>query len=153
MMTRVVSQFLRPGVVVTALLLTLGACDDSTAGPEGEVYELETINGNALPGPYPDPMGCCTSFEVVAGELTLRSNGTLTQELTVRCKTCTVTGDGKESAEGTYSRTEAYVEYPGGPFGKSRFPADFADDAVTIHVGYPPSHGLFPSFDLVYRRR
>ncbi|HEX7089269.1 MAG TPA: hypothetical protein VF192_03995 [Longimicrobiales bacterium] len=137
-----------------AIAVAAAACDDSPSEPDEEVYTLATVNGQPLPGPYPDPFSADNAFEVVEGTLTLRSDGTMTQELVARCRTdlppgteCRVDGDGRTAVEGRYSRADGQVE-----LGDRSFAASFGTDRVTITLGGPPSLGFVATFVLEYRR-
>jgi hypothetical protein len=153
----------RPVRALTAVLVmatvAMSACGDSPSEPAGDRYTLATINGGPLPGPFPDVFGLATALEVTAGTLTLRTNGTFRETLTIRCKsplppesTCELTGPVTIEAEGVYSRADGYVRYPEGAVPDTEFAADFTDDAVTINIILPPSQGGSASFVLEYRR-
>jgi len=76
-------------------------------------------------------------FEVTNGSLTLSADSVLTQLLTVRCRdnlptgtTCSVTDDGRNRAEGVFSRSGGWVR-----FGNVTWPAVFGGDSVVIRYG------------------
>jgi hypothetical protein len=138
-----------------ALVALVPACGDSPVAPIGDVYHLATVNGEPLPGPFPDPQLPPNTFEVTAGTLTLRADGTLHQTLTMRCRTPLPAGtechvDAPHHVyHGRHSRAEGHVE-----LGGREFQADFQANRVTITLSYPPSMGFFmPTFVLEYRRR
>jgi hypothetical protein len=146
---------------VAAGFMTLGAlagCGDWPVDLEGESYVLAHINGQ-LPGPYPDPALSPDVFEVTAGTLTLRANGTLSLELVVRCRSplptgtqCSVEGDGREIMLGRYERApgadDGVVELAG-----RSYPASFGSGRVTVVIGNPPSMGFSgPRYTLEFRR-
>lgn len=121
-------------------LAVLGGCKDSPTASDGERYTLKTVSGVSLPAPDPTTH----VVDITAGTLKLRSDGTLTEEMTVRCRsnlppgtTCQVTNGGRSSREGTYSRTEGWVR-----FGNIQVPAAFTSRSVTITYGCPPSQGF-----------
>ncbi|HEY8469463.1 MAG TPA: hypothetical protein VIL18_07465 [Longimicrobiales bacterium] len=137
-----------------AAVVAAAACDDPPSGPDEEVYTLATVNGQPLPGPYPDPLYPIDIWEVVEGTLTLRSDGTLTWEFVARCKTdlppgteCQMDGDGRFAVEGRYSRAEGQVE-----LGERNYMASFETDRVTITLGGPPSLGFAATFVLEFQR-
>jgi hypothetical protein len=145
--------------LLVAVVVAVTGCGDSPSEPAGDRYTLATINGAPLPGPFPDVFGLATALEVTAGTLTLRSNGTFRETLTIRCRlplppesTCELTGPVTIEAEGVYSRADGYVRYPEGAVPDVEFAADFADDAVTVNIVLPPSQGGSASFVLEYRR-
>ena len=141
-------------IVGSLVAVGLAACSSST-GPTDERFDLVSINGAALPGPYPDPQQCCAAMEVTGGSLTLAPDGTAAHTLDRRCRanlppgtTCQVTAP-RETWSGRYSRAEGYVE-----LGSSRFAATFGPDRVTIDIAAPPSQGLgLPRFRMEYRAR
>jgi hypothetical protein len=146
-------------VFLVAATAALSGCGDSPSAPAGDRYTLATINGAPLPGPFPDVFGLATALEVTAGTLTLRTNGTFRETLTIRCKsplppesTCELTGPVTIEAEGIYSRADGYVRYPEGAVPDTQFAAVFSDDSVTITIVLPPSQGGSASFVLEYRR-
>jgi hypothetical protein len=135
-------------------VMSVAACDDAVE-PGADRFALVSINGEPLPGPYPDPQGCCSDLEVIAGELVLEADGTLQHMLQIRCRTglpagttCEVTGDGKQTAEGSYSRSGGTLTLGEGP---SR-PATFEAERVVVTISLPPSAGFYPTFILEYRR-
>jgi hypothetical protein len=150
------TRYLQSILAATALL---AGCGDSS-GPDGETYVLQSIGGDALPAPYaPDLLiyRPPSAFEVIAGSLTLRPDGTLTETMQLRCRNplpvgfteCDV-GDGRNSREGTYSRADESVVFDNGAEfetdpRRARFPATFEANEVTIYYGSPP-------FAVVYRR-
>jgi hypothetical protein len=145
-------------VLLAAGMIAVAGCGDSPSEPAGDRYTLATING-ALPGPFPDVFGLATALEVTAGTLTLRTNGTFRETLTIRCKsplppeaTCELTAPVTIEAEGIYSRADGYVRYPEGAVPDTEFAAVFTDDSVTITIVLPPSQGGGASFVLEYRR-
>jgi hypothetical protein len=133
-------------------LVLLGACD-STA-PSGDVYALATINGEPLPGPYPDPH-FSQVLEVTEGGITLHANGTFESWWRIRCQSdlpqgseCEVTND-LEEMSGTWS--PGSITFFGGS--TATFEADFEETRVVIHVVTPPSMGFSsPPFVLEFRR-
>jgi hypothetical protein len=146
-------------VLIAAGTVAVAACGDSPSEPAGDRYTLATINGAALPGPFPDVFGLATALEVTAGTLTLRTNGTFRETLTIRCRsplppesTCELTAPVTIEAEGIYSRADGYVRYPEGAVPDTEFAAVFTDDSVTITIMLPPSQGGGASFVLEYRR-
>src|SRR4051812_22150195 len=125
-------------IVLAATALLVG-CGDSS-GPGGETYTLRSIAGDPLPAPqapdllfYRDP----SPFEVLAGSLTLRPDGTLTETMQLRCRsplpvgfTDGDVGDGRSSREGRYSRADESVVFDNGAEfetdpRRARFPATF----------------------------
>lgn len=76
----------RPAIALLAAF-AVAACSDST-GPDddeeevrGAVYELQTVNGNALPArfePADDESAGVTEARIASGLLTFRTNGTVT---------------------------------------------------------------------------
>ncbi|HSJ06850.1 MAG TPA: hypothetical protein VK936_09110 [Longimicrobiales bacterium] len=146
-------------VLLVAATVAVAGCGDSPSEPAGDRYTLTAINGAPLPGPFPDVFGLATALEVTAGTLTLRSNGTFRETLTIRCRsplppetTCELTGPVTIEAEGVYSRADGYVRYPEGAVPDTEFATVFTDAAVTITVVLPPSQGGGASFVLEYRR-
>jgi hypothetical protein len=138
-------------VLTASLVVILSAACGSSTSPADEPFQLVSINGAPLPGPYPDPY-CCAVLEVTAGSLTLRADGTAQSTLDRRCRatlpagtTCQVTV-ARETGQGRYSRADGYVE-----LGSSRFAATFEPDRVTVDVADPTSSGLTPMFRLEYR--
>ena len=130
------------------------ACEKSPADEGEQVYTLIIVNGQPLPGPFPDPMRPQNIFEVTSGYLKLRPDGTLEQLLVMRCKPqlppgtqCAVPANAAVSSEGTYSRAEQSVEIEG-----MSFAANFESNHIRIEVGYPPSQGLLPRFILEFHR-
>jgi hypothetical protein len=140
--------------LVAAVAGTGPACDSPTE-LVGTAYDLTAVNGQMVPAPFPDPFLPPDTFEVVAGTLVLRPDGTFAQDLTIRCKTpqpvsseCQVEGDGRVRTEGHYSRTEGSVVVGG-----RQFPATFRLDEVTIDLVFPPGQGaLMPRFLLEFHR-
>lgn len=143
----------------TTLLFVLGssalvACERSPIVPGDEVYALATVNGSALPATLPSGLSGHDVFEATAGTLTLRANGTVSETLTIRCRsplppgtTCEVTGDGRVTREGTYDRAEGRVLMEG-----RSYPATFEDHRVVITYVLPPSSGFSPGTVLDFRR-
>jgi hypothetical protein len=93
-------------------------------------------------------------FEVTSGILRLNTDGTLSQELVIGCKPivgtggeCDVPAQAMVSQSGTYSSAEGRVEIAGRSYAASFEPA-----RVTITIAVPPSQGLFPRFELEYRK-
>jgi hypothetical protein len=73
-------------VLLLAMIPAFAACDDDGSGPELDVtgtYQLQTINGATLPFVLLQT-GTTYRLEVLSGEITLNSNGTFTEEATVR---------------------------------------------------------------------
>lgn len=139
-------------LIVTAM--GIAGCDSAT-GSGADQFDLVSINGEPLPGPYPDPQGCCPTLEVIAGELVLEADGTLQHTLQVRCRTdlpagttCEVTGDGRQTASGTYSRSEGTLTLGDG----TPRPASFETDRVVVTIRLPASTGYYPAFTLEYSR-
>jgi hypothetical protein len=137
-------------------LVAVAGCGDWPVDLGGESYTLVHINGQ-LPGPYPDPALSPDVFEVTSGELTLRTNGMLSLELVVRCRTslpagteCSVEGDGREVTIGTYERASEGPEGTVHLAGRS-YPATFAAGEVTLVIGNPPSMGFGPRYTLEFR--
>jgi hypothetical protein len=137
--------------------VTIGgsACSGSPAGPGGDEFSLVTINGAALPGPYPGS----DSFEITSGSLTLHPDGRAVRFTEIRCKsdlppgtTCQVTSGGTTD-EGSYSRAEGWVQF-GEPRweGDGRFSAEFGAHSIVVRYGSPPSDGYSPSYVFDYRR-
>lgn len=134
-----------------AALVLLAACDgllDPT-----EQYTLISVNGSALPAPYPDP-AASGDLQVTAGVLTLHEGGRLTGSWTMACptslpegSTCEVTGDGRQTFEGTYSREDGVVF-----IGDHPYLAEFRTNGLEFTVQLPPSLGLSPRYVLRYDR-
>lgn len=130
------------------------ACDPAVDSG-ADRFDLVSINAEPLPGPYPDPQGCCGTVEVIAGELVLEADGTLQHTLQVRCRadlpagtTCEITGDGRETTAGSYSRSEGTLTLGDG----SPLPATFESERVVVTIRLPVSMGYFPTFTLEYSR-
>jgi hypothetical protein len=150
------SRYLQTILAATAVL---AGCGDPT-GPAGETYALRSIGGDELPAPYVPDLFIYRSpspFEAIAGSLTLRPDGTLTETMQLRCRNplpvgftdCEV-GDGRNSREGRYSREDQSVVFDNGAEfefdpRRARFPATFEANAVTIYYGSP-------AFPVVYKR-
>ncbi len=131
-------------------LAALAGCGDSPTNSDGERYTLKTVSGVSLPAPDPTS----NVVDITAGALELRADGTLTEEMTVRCKsnlppgtTCQLINGGRSSRVGTYSRTEGWVR-----FGDFQVPAAFTSRSVTITYGCPPSQGFCPQLVTRYVR-
>ena len=140
------------GAILFAVFV-VGGCEKSPADEGEQVYTLIAINGQPLPGPFPDPMRAQNVFEATSGYLRLNSSGTVEQVLTMRCKPqlppgtqCDIPSNAVVASEGTYSRAEQSVELEG-----VRYAANFESNHIRIEVGYPPSQGL-PRFILEYHR-
>lgn len=121
-------------------LALLAGCGDSPTESSRERYTLKTVSGVSLPAPDPTT----GVVDITAGALELRADGTLTEEMTVRCRsslpagtTCQVTNGGRSSRVGTYSRAEGWVR-----FGDREVPAAFTSRSVTITYVCPPSQGF-----------
>ena len=145
---------LRIFAAILFAILLAGACEKSPADEGDQVYTLIAINGQPLPGPFPDPMLPQNVFEATSGYLRLNSDGTLEQVLVKRCKPqlppgaqCDVPANAAVSSEGTYSRAEQSIELEG-----VSFAANFESNHIRIEVGYPPSQGVLPRFILEYHR-
>lgn len=145
---------LRILVAILFAVIVTGACDKSPSDEGDQVYTLIAINGQPLPGPFPDPRLAQNVFEATSGHLRLNSDGTLEQVLAMRCKTpsppqtqCSVSGNGSVSSEGRYFRAEQSVELEG-----VRFAANFESNHIRIEIGYPPSQGFLPRFILEFHR-
>lgn len=142
---------IRAGLLI-AMAMGVAACDPAVE-PGPERFALVAINGEPLPGPYPDPQGCCEYLEVIDGELVLEADGTLQHVLEVRCRTdlpagttCEVTGDGRETVAGSYSRSEGTLTLGDGP----ALPATFGTERVVVTISLPPSTGFHSTFILEY---
>ena len=140
---------LRAGLAVFAAAVLAGC--DSPADSDEQRYTLRSVAGVRLPAPDP----ASKAVDITAGALVLRDDGTLTEEMTVRCRSslppgtsCEVTNGGRSSREGTYSRAEGWVSF--GPF---PLPASFEDRRIVIQYGCPPSVGFScPQFEARYER-
>lgn len=145
------------GRVFLALLVVAFGCSDNPAGPSGDTFVLATINGAPLPAPDPD----LWAAEIISGSLTLHPDGRLTATKTIRCKTdlppsttCQISNGGKVTSEGSYSRTEGWVQFgtPRWP-GDQRYTTEFGAESVRILIASPPSSGgISPRYLLEYRR-
>jgi hypothetical protein len=137
--------------IVTAGVI-LAACDLPTK-TSVDSYELATVNQQALPAPYPDPLIPAGQFHVTAGQLLLHDDGTHSGSFTVACApsndpgtTCHV-DDPEESFQGTYSREEGWMELSG-----RRYPAEFTSGAVSVRIFVPSYQGYFPEYNLRFTR-
>lgn len=124
---------MRRTVACLSVLLALFAvgCGEPPLGPSAEVYTLASVNGQPLPQAYGD---AGSVIEVTRGELALAPDGSLLESLTLRCReslptgtTCHVEGNGVLGREGTYSRSEGWIEFEG-----TRFPAMFGEAGVDV---------------------
>ena len=138
--------------VAVAAGLMLTSCDLPTKSSV-DAYALATVNNQALPGPYPHPEFPVGTFQVTAGELALRDNGTFSGSFTVACApnlptstTCEV-GEPDESFQGAYSREEGWLEL----FGR-RYPAEFTDAAVSVRIYVPAYMGYYPEYNIRFTR-
>jgi hypothetical protein len=137
---------------IVAAGLALASCDSPTE-TSVDAYALATVNNQALPAPYPDPTMPAGVFQVTAGELVLRDDGTFSGSFTVACAPSTAPGntcqvdDPEQSLQGTYSREEGWLELGGG-----RFPAVFTDALVSVRIFVPASLGYFPEYNLRFTR-
>lgn len=137
---------------VVAAGVTLAGCDLPTKSSV-ETYELATVNQQALPAPYPDPLMPAGTFRVTAGELMLHEGGTLSGSFTVACapstnpgNTCTV-DDPEAEFEGAYSREEGWLE-----LGGRRYPAEFTSGAVSVRIFVPAYQGYYPEYNVRFTR-
>jgi hypothetical protein len=137
---------------IIAAGLTLASCD-SPADTSVDAYALATVNNQVLPAPYPDPAMPAGVFQVTAGELVLRDDGTFSGRFTVACAPSTVPGDTchvddpEQILQGSYSREEGWLELGGG-----RYPAEFTDAAVLVRIFVPAYMGYFPEYNLRFTR-
>ena len=135
-------------LLVLALLL-VAACADSPTAPQPGVYVLASVNGQPLPGPFPNPTAPLSVFEVTLGLLTLNPDGTVVQELSMRCKPngsatqCDVPANALVRQTGTYSAADGIVVLDG-----RSYQANFSAARISITIAIPPSQGFFPRFDL-----
>lgn len=132
--------------------MALAACDQP-AGSSVETYELATVNQQALPAPYPDPLMPAGQFRVTAGQLVLYDDGTMSGSFTVACapssnpgSTCQV-DDPEEDFAGSYSREEGWVE-----LGSRRYPAEFTNGAVSVRIFVPSYVGYYPEYNVRFTR-
>lgn len=130
----------------------LAGCEDP-GGPSTDVYALATVNQQALPAEYPDPLIPQGTFVVTAGELVLEDDGTLRGSFTVGCRsalpegtTCTVSQP-RQAFQGSYSRAEGWMQ-----LGESRYPAQFEDRSVSVRVFIPQYRGIYPEYALRFSR-
>jgi hypothetical protein len=74
----------RSRLAAAVVALVLSSCGNDTSGPTDAGYSLSAVNGIAPPvvDLYP---GVPSYAEIVAGTLTLHSDGTVTHRLEVRC--------------------------------------------------------------------
>src|SRR5262245_41919952 len=96
---------IRRRILVLALLL-VAACADSPTSPQPGVYVLGSVNGQPLPGPFPNPTMPVNVFEVTSGTLVLNPDGTVVQDLAIGCKPntqCDVPAIAHVHHTGTYS--------------------------------------------------
>lgn len=133
-------------------VVLLAACGDP-AGSSAGAYTLRTVNEQALPAAYPDPLVPQGTFLVTAGELVLEEGGVYRGSLTIGCApslpagtTCTVT-EPDQPIEGTYSRAEGWLR-----LGERQYPAEFADRSVSVRIFIPQYMGLFPEYALRFTR-
>ncbi len=137
---------------VVAVCVTLAACDLPTRSSV-DVYALATVNQQALPAPYPDPLMPAGQFTVTAGALVLQDDGTLSGSFTVSCAPSTDPGttchvdDPEQGFEGGYSREEGWLE-----LGGRRYPAEFTGGAVSVRIYVPSYLGYYPEYNLRFTR-
>ncbi|HEY7768441.1 MAG TPA: hypothetical protein VIB55_09810 [Longimicrobium sp.] len=116
------------GAVLLAVVI-LGGCE-GPVGTDAVVYTLATVNGKPLPAPHRH----YELVEAVSAELTLRPDGTASMVSVDRCPPdpppglgCAVYDGGRQTNEGSYSRSEGWVQ-----FGFKRFQASFHTRKVVL---------------------
>ena len=132
--------------------VALAACDLPTRSSVDR-YQLTTVNQQALPAPYPDPLMPADQFRVTGGELTLHDDGTASGSFSVACvpssnpgNTCQV-DDPEQEFEGAYSREEGWME-----LGGRRYPAEFTSRAVSVRIFVPSYMGYYPEYNVRFTR-
>lgn len=138
--------------LVLAVGVALAGCDLPTSSANNR-YQLATVNQQALPAPYPDPLMPVGTFRVTAGRLRLHDDGTLSGSFSVECVPSNNTGntchvdDPEQEFEGAYSREEGWLE-----LGERRYPADFSGGAVLVRIFIPSYMGYFPEYNVRFTR-
>jgi hypothetical protein len=125
---KVASNTLRRGAVLLAVVI-LGGCE-GLFGTDADVYTLATVNGKPLPALHRHD----DLVEAVSAELTPRPDGTATMVSVDRCTPnpppglgCELYDGGQQTNEGSYSRSEGWVQ-----FGFTRFQASFQARKVVL---------------------
>lgn len=125
---KVAFDTLRRGAVLLAVVI-LGGCE-GPFGTDAGVYTLATVNGKPLPALHRHD----ELVEAVSAELTLRPDGTATLVSVDRCTPdpppglgCALYDEGRRTNEGSYSRSEGWVQ-----FGFTRFQASFQVRKVVL---------------------
>ncbi|HEX6038801.1 hypothetical protein [Longimicrobium sp.] len=136
------------------LLITgalLAGCKDP-GGASIETYTLASVNQQALPTTYPDPL-LPQGFVVTAGELMLKDGGMLSGSFTIACapgqpagSTCSVTQP-RQTFAGTYSREESWVK-----LGDRFYPAEYGENYVRFRIYIPQYVGFYPEYDVRFNR-
>jgi hypothetical protein len=141
-------------VLAAATIAILAAACGSSTDVRLERFSLVSVDGEPLPGPYPDPALPVDTYQVTQGQITLNPNGSFLMDLFVRChpeqppgSDCFISGDGRQPMVGTYSREQGYIQ-----FGTRQYAASFANNRIQVHILIPPSEGLYPSFVLEFAR-
>jgi hypothetical protein len=140
-------------MMLLATAAVTAACDSSPVTPGDETYALVSVDAQPLPAPLPDPLAPVNMFEVTAGSLTLRRDGTFVKRYTARCRAnlppnveCSVSGDGPQ-VTGTYSRADGWLQLDG-----RYYTAAYEQHRVVVEVALPPSIGLYPRFTAEFTR-
>ncbi|HEX5870630.1 MAG TPA: hypothetical protein VFY65_09455 [Longimicrobium sp.] len=137
-----------------AACVALASCGgDTPTKASADTYVLATVNQQALPAPYPDPLMPAGHFRVTAGTLVLQDDGTLTGNFYVGCAPSSNPGfscqveDPEQSFEGSYSREEGWLE-----LGGRRYPAEFTGNGVSVRIFVPSYVGYYPEYNVRFIR-
>lgn len=128
------------GIAAVAAAFVLAACSDSTGVDSGEHYVLVAVNDRALPAPHPE----ADMVEITSGRLTVHANGSVTEIVSLRCRTDLPAGVQCSVAQPTQTRTGT-VNLAAGwiRFGDRSYPVSEAGGRITAELGPPPSMGTF----------